>query len=163
LSRLGRHSALSVRRIEAADRKRGGQICLEFPPISLSLSLSLSLARSCPLAHAHPSLRLPVRHPLKLTIQASPRVLDCGSETPVTGEEGRAAAACHPRYLPNIKYPLGRPELGIACPLFAVPLAPIFIVSTRARAYNWCVLHACRRGCFAGLMFGKIAGLTRLH
>jgi len=45
LSRPGRHSALSVRRIEAADRKRGGQICLEFPPISLSLSLSVSLAQ----------------------------------------------------------------------------------------------------------------------
>lgn len=31
LSLPGRHSALSVRHIESADRKRGNRICLEFP------------------------------------------------------------------------------------------------------------------------------------
>lgn len=99
LSLPDRHSALSVRHIESADRKRGSRICLEFPLLS-------------PYPCRPPTIAC---FPLKLTIQISPRVLDYDLR-PWRWGDGHAR---HPRYLPNVKYLLRRNELDIA-PLFVI-------------------------------------------
>lgn len=100
-----RHSALSVRHIELADRKPGSWICLEFPLLSLHLS-SIIHYRMSPSKTDDSDLSEGSRYYLKCWRWG----------------DGHAR---RPRYLSNVKYLLRRNERDIA-PLFVIRMIVLF-------------------------------------